>query len=396
MTYCRRPSLLRIALAAVVLAGALFALASIHSSRARGANLDQLNSELGAQRARQQSLSASVGHLSSLIASLDSQIALVRSREAAVRAELARDRVRLANTTAALARERRRLAILKARLAHARMLLARQLLSSYENDKPDLVGVVLNARGFTDLLEQISFLQRAESAQQFIISLTRSAKARAAAATQRLTVLEAQDRQATNAAAVQARALAGMNALLDAKQSALAGARAAQQMALSASRARSRTLEGQIATIRAQQAAAARAAAAAAARAAAAAAAAASAPRASASSASSSSGASASSGSSASSSSPPVASGPALGASGGWAIPYPIVLCESGGQDLPPNSAGASGYYQIMPATWKGEGGSGPAAYLASKAEQDAVASRLWNGGAGASNWVCAGIVGIH
>jgi hypothetical protein len=72
------------------------------------------------------------------------------------------------------------------------------------------------------------------------------------------------------------------------------------------------------------------------------------------------------------------------------------VLCESGGQNLPPNSAGASGYYQIMPATWTGAGGSGPAAYLASKAEQDAVASRLWNGGAGASNWVCAGMVGIH
>ena len=83
-------------------------------------------------------------------------------------------------------------------------------------------------------------------------------------------------------------------------------------------------------------------------------------------------------------------------AHGGWAIPYAIVLCESGGQDLPPNSAGASGYYQIMPATWKLFGGSGPAAYLAPKSEQDAVASRIWNGGAGASNWVCAGIVGIH
>jgi hypothetical protein len=77
-------------------------------------------------------------------------------------------------------------------------------------------------------------------------------------------------------------------------------------------------------------------------------------------------------------------------------IPYAIVLCESGGQNLPPNSAGASGYYQIMPATWKLFGGTGPAAYLASKAEQDAVASRIWNGGAGASNWVCAGMVGIH
>ena len=40
--------------------------------------------------------------------------------------------------------------------------------------------------------------------------------------------------------------------------------------------------------------------------------------------------------------------------------------------------------------------GSGPAAYLASKGEQDAVASRIWDGGRGASNWVCAGIVGIH
>ena len=72
------------------------------------------------------------------------------------------------------------------------------------------------------------------------------------------------------------------------------------------------------------------------------------------------------------------------------------MLCESGGQNLTPNSAGASGYYQILPSTWKLFGGTGPAAYLASKCEQDAVASRIWNGGYGASNWVCAGIVGIH
>jgi hypothetical protein len=41
-------------------------------------------------------------------------------------------------------------------------------------------------------------------------------------------------------------------------------------------------------------------------------------------------------------------------------------------------------------------GGSGPAAYMASPTEQAAVAGRIWNGGAGASNWVCAGIVGVH
>jgi hypothetical protein len=163
-----------------------------------------------------------------------------------------------------------------------------------------------------------------------------------------------------------------MNALLQSRQDALARAKTAQQDALAASRSRGRQLQSAIARVQAQQAAAARAAAAAVvARAA------------------------TSTSSSPGSSGTPTPAGPTFGPSGGWAIPYAIVLCESGGQDLTPNSAGASGYYQIIPSTWKLFGGSGPAAYLASKSEQDAVASRIWNGGAGASNWVCAGIVGI-
>ena len=66
------------------------------------------------------------------------------------------------------------------------MLLSRQLVSGYEGDHPDLVSVVLNAHGFNDLLEQITFLGRAEHAQQTIISLTRTAKAQADGAANRL------------------------------------------------------------------------------------------------------------------------------------------------------------------------------------------------------------------
>ena len=84
-----------------------------------------------------------------------------------------------------------------------------------------------------------------------------------------------------------------------------------------------------------------------------------------------------------------------VGPGGPWAIPWVIVQCESGGQNVPPNSAGASGYYQFMPATWRGLGGSTPHAYQASKAEQDRLAARLWDGGRGASNWDCAALVGI-
>ena len=61
--------------------------------------------------------------------------------------------------------------------------------------------------------------------------------------------------------------------------------------------------------------------------------------------------------------------------------------CESGGQDLTPNNAGASGYYQFMPGTWNGYGGYSQA-YQAPKSLQDQRAAQVWNGGAGSSNWV--------
>ncbi len=368
MLTCRRPLVARSTVAAVLAAG-IVALSAGPATTAGAAGLGQLNSQLGAQQARQQSLGSSLSRLSSLIGSLNRQITLVESREAAVRAELAHDQAALAAAHTALVRERSRLKLLRAQLAWARMLLSRQLLSSYETDRPDLVSVVLSAHGFTDLLESLDFLHRAEQQQQTVITLTRTAKARATIAAHRLAKLEAARRVLTDETALHARALAGMNALLQSRQSALAQAQSAQQDALAASRARAQHLRSQIASVKAAQAAAAARAAAQAAQ---------SAP-------------SLSSGSGSGSGSP----GPALGPNGGWAIPYAIVLCESGGQNLPPNSAGASGYYQIIPSTWSSFGGTGPAAYLASKAEQDAVASRIWNGGAGASNWVCAGIVGI-
>jgi muramidase (phage lysozyme) len=74
----------------------------------------------------------------------------------------------------------------------------------------------------------------------------------------------------------------------------------------------------------------------------------------------------------------------------GWAIPEYIVICESKGQNLPPNSATASGYYQILDSTWAENGGSPPdEAWRHSKSEQDRVAAQIWATG-GPSQWVCA------
>jgi septal ring factor EnvC (AmiA/AmiB activator) len=384
MSAHRRHAVLRLlAAAAMLVVLVLTTMGRNTPALAASANLSTLNSQLGAEQAHQQHLSSSVASLSGVIGNLSGQISLVQSREAAVRQDLANDRAQLARTTAALARERAHLRLLRARLARARMLLSLQLRSSYEGDRPDLVSVVLSAKGFNSLLEQINFLTRAEHQQQSMIFVTKVARAQATQAADQLAATEGQQRQMTAAASTRQQALLGMNSLLQSRQAALSRARSAQQAALAASQSRASGLRSQIASVRAaQQAAAARAAAAQAAAARAAAT----------PSAPSSPSSPSSSAAPASSPAAPVSATP----SGGWAIPSAIVLCESGGQNLPPNSAGASGYYQIMPATWRLFGGSGPAAYLASKSEQDAVATRIWNGGAGASNWVCAGIVGIH
>jgi septal ring factor EnvC (AmiA/AmiB activator) len=326
-------------------------------------SLGQLQSQLGSQQSRQQQLNHSIGSLNGLIGKLDAQISLVQSREQAVTDELAADRAKLRAVHGQLVQERALLVKLRAKLAAARRLLAKQLVSGYESTSPTLVSVVLNSSGFQNLLNQINFLGRAEHEQKSLIDATAAAKRRATAAAQRLAKLERTDRRITHAALVRRRTLAGMNELLQSKQSALAKARAAQASALAASRARSEALSHQISKVKAQQAAAAAAAAKASAQ-------------------------------QAADTAPAPPAGQPLGQSGGWAIPYSIVLCESGGQNDPPNSAGASGYYQIIPSTWQEYGGTGPAAYLAPKSEQDAVAKRIWDG-SGPGAWDCASIVGI-
>jgi len=314
-----------------------------------------LQSRLNRQQSRAQTLSASTGQASRLIAQLDGQIALLTQREAAVQTRLTAARAALSAAQTAVVRERALLNLLKHRLARARQALARQLVSEYESSPESIVTVVLQAHGFADLLDRLHYLHMAEGQQKTIVRETKLAKAQADSAAARLAQLEARDQTTTDMVATEARAIAGMNTLLQSKRSAAQRVRAIQLAQLAATRAQQSRLSHELKVVEAQQAA----------------------PAA------------------------PVASGSPVpygesGASGGWAIPYPIVLCESGGQNLTPNSAGASGYYQIIPSTWRGAGGTGPAAYLAPKSEQDRIASILWNNGAGASNWVCAGIVGIH
>jgi peptidoglycan hydrolase CwlO-like protein len=338
--FLRLPSrLVALAAAAVLIPLALWAASPLVS---QGATEQQLQDRIAGQKARERQLGSAAERLAALEQDLANDIAVLQQRLSGVRGDLADEQARLGDLQTRLRDERARAQRLNARLARGRELLARRLRERYVAAQPDLISIVLASRSLPDMLEQAEFLRRIQRSDERIVTDVRDARTQARAEAKRLAVLE--DRQRDTVLAVQRRerALEGMNAALQSRRDALARARAAREAALADTRASRRSAQRELDHLIAER------------------------ERAAVSSA---------------------------GPGGPWAIPWAIVQCESGGQNLPPNWAGASGYYQFMPDTWRRMGGSTPEAYQASKAEQDRLAAALWNGGAGADNWDCAALV---
>jgi septal ring factor EnvC (AmiA/AmiB activator) len=335
------PSTRHWALFALVLLLALAAAGAVNrfaSAQDPGA----LRDRIARQKGQEHQLASAAARLGRLEAAASHAVDVLSGRLAQSQADLQSWEARLAATQADLRATRERLVRLRARLAQSRQALATMLRQRFTANRPDLVSVVLDARGFSQVLERIDFLKRVQRSDTLIVEAVRRGRDDARRDEQRLAALESRQSDQTAAVRIERNALARMTAALSARRAALAQARAARLAALANTAASRRQAEHELSKLLAAQARAASSA----------------------------------------------------GPGGPWAIPWPIVECESGGQNLPPNSATASGYYQMLDSTWHGLGGSTPHAYQASKAEQDRLAGRLWAGGAGASNWVCAALVG--
>ena len=315
---------------------------ALPAASAGGQSEGQLRNSIGAGKAQEQSLAGAAARLGRLEAASAREVTILEGRVAAAQSDLNAAQAAQARTAAQLGAARARVARLRTRLGQVRARLGAVLRSSYMGGQPDLITVVLDAHGFDQLLETVSFLQTVRRRDTQILDLVRSARADAGREQRALAALEVRRRAEVTVVLARRDALASIAAGLRARRDALAAARAARLAALSSVRARRQHAETVLAHLIAARERAA------------------------------------------------LIPGPG----GPWAIPWPIVQCESGGQNLPPNSATASGYYQMLDSTWAGLGGSTPHAYQASKAEQDRLAARLWAGGAGAHNWVCAALVG--
>ena len=210
-------------------------------------------------------------------------------------------------------------------------------------DTPDLATVLLEADGFSDLLTRAAYLKEINDADQALVDRIQALRDEVRAALARVRAARAEAAAEVQRLAAARDEIAQVRAAAQARAARLARARAAQQAALSTLRSR---MAGWTAQVRQLQQAAA-----------------------------------------------PAGRSRAQTVEqwfDGFSIPKAIVMCESGGNYNALNpSSGAGGAYQMLPETYKGLGGQYAAPHLAPKSEQDKLAAKLWNDGAGRGNWEC-------
>lgn len=197
-------------------------------------------STLAAQAAREaRRLSAATGDLAGAQRRLDQ-----------IDADLARRREQLRQTRATLAHEKTRLVRLRLRTDLAERYLSGVLLADYQLDRPDLVTVVIEAKGFADLLERVDQAKRVAHSNANAVRVIRAARIAVAAETKHLASLQQKEQHELVGVVARAEAAATIRARLAERKLAIERAHARTVGQLDRLRARRRALLAHLASQR--------------------------------------------------------------------------------------------------------------------------------------------------
>lgn len=216
----------------------------------------QLQQRIGAAQKRISGLKSAVGAASGGVSSLNANIAGLEHRIATIQADLDAKRIELLKLRGDLSAARTRLAQLERYAAHAQEILSRQLVGSYESDRPDIVSVVLEAHGFNDLLERLTFAQRIRNQDVRIVGQVRAARRTVAGQATRLGGLERRQQLLTAQVLDERNRLALTRIGLVRRRIVATRARDAKASQLIAARSQVAGLQRELAKVQAAQAAA--------------------------------------------------------------------------------------------------------------------------------------------
>lgn len=185
-------------------------------------------------------------------------VAAARSRLATVQAQLDQHAAQLRAVDARLMAAGQQLDSLETKLHIASRYLAANLRSQYESGSPNLVDVILQSRGFSNLLDQVNYIKDAQNKDTQIVRVTKIVRARVQREALQLGKLERQDQDLTSQILQQRNQEATIEAALVKQQIYEQSLRSHKKARLASVDAQTQALQKKLAAIQAAAAAAAR------------------------------------------------------------------------------------------------------------------------------------------
>jgi murein DD-endopeptidase MepM/ murein hydrolase activator NlpD len=216
--------------------------------------IQSTQNQIDRKKGKERVLTTQISQYNARINVLQGSITTLTVKVTRLQTDLDKKRALLSRIQSDLRYQRARLVRLRARLKQARHTLARRLVELYKSDRPDLVTVLLNSKGFADLIEREEFIRRIGEQDANIIDIVATAKADATESAARLEDLEAKQRKITAEVLEQRNEIADARGeLLDQRQG-YANQRAKRAGVLSNVREQRHALEGSLDDLEAQEA----------------------------------------------------------------------------------------------------------------------------------------------
>ena len=250
MTSPRWPYLRTVCLTLALCTGA-WLLAQLPAAQA--ASSGELQQQIGAGQGQISTLRGAVHAAAGHVAQIDASIATLQGQINRIQANLDAKRAQLLTLRVQLTAAKTRLQRLEAFQSRAEAVLSQQLISDYESDRPDIVNVVIEARGFSDLLERIAFATRIRKQTVQVVDRVRAARRAVAAQATRLGSLEARQEAIAHQVLAQRNALARDKVSLVRQQIAAAQQQQHQASQLASVRSHVADLQHQLSKLQAAQ-----------------------------------------------------------------------------------------------------------------------------------------------
>jgi peptidoglycan hydrolase CwlO-like protein len=206
---------------------ALVAVVAMLASHLVSSSSGDLQSQIDAGRSAAASLKSQIASESARIDRTGGGLDAARRRLAGVQSDLDARVAALRAVQSDLLAARTHLVELENRLRLASSALAANLLAKYEGNQPDLMTVILDARGFSDLLEKVNFMNKIGHQDAQIMAYTKTARAEVSHEANRLAALEQRDRRLTDEVLAQRNQVAAIQGALLKQQIAQLGTRSA-------------------------------------------------------------------------------------------------------------------------------------------------------------------------